>query len=139
LSKPIEAIFDAHRPLTQDKLLPVLNEVQKVSGALGSQTINLIADAFNLSRAEVKATVTFYSDFTDVPRSRPSVQICQAEACQAMGARDLMAHLQNVWSGHYDIEVVYCLGHCACAPAIRVNGCDHARLTVDRLNSVLEV
>ncbi|MDA1074888.1 MAG: NAD(P)H-dependent oxidoreductase subunit E [Proteobacteria bacterium] len=139
MSKPIETIFDAHRPLSQDKLLPVLIEVQKISGALSGETINLIAQAFNLSRAEVKATASFYSDFTDAPRSLPNVQNCQAEACQAMGARDLLAHLKDVWSEHYDIEVVYCLGHCACAPAIRLNGCDHARLTVDRLNSVLKV
>jgi formate dehydrogenase subunit gamma len=127
MSEPIDDILEAHKPLNQDQLLPVLIALQAQIGAITASAVAAVADAFNLSRAEIVATVSFYTDLHTTPDPRPTVQVCQAEACQAMGARALKNHLESTWIKDVRIEAVYCLGHCACAPAIRVNRMDIAR------------
>ena len=55
----------------------------------------LIAHELNLSRAEVHGVISFYHHFRTQPPGRHVVQICRAEACQALGARALEAHAKK--------------------------------------------
>ena len=48
-----------------------------------------LAEVFSLSAAEVQGVISFYHDFRDQPASSRAVQICCAEACQAVGSREL--------------------------------------------------
>ncbi len=84
----------------------------------------------NLSRAEVHGVVSFYHDFRRTPPGRHVVRICRAEACQAMGARQLESDVKGALGidfhettddGVFSLEPVYCLGNCACSPAIMID------------------
>lgn len=123
-------------------LLPILHAMQKTFGHVPKPAIPLIAARLNLSRAEVHGVVSFYHDFRAEPEGRHVLRICQAEACQSMGATgyfvDLLARLGlnaggTTADGRLTVEPVYCLGLCATAPAALLDGEPHGRLDAGRL------
>ncbi len=128
-------------------LLPILHHVQEAVGHIPSSAVPLIAEGLNLSRAEVHGVVTYYHHFRTEPPGRHAIQICQAEACRAMGAQALMAHAQQRLGcaahgrsadGRYSLEPVYCLGLCAMSPAIMVDERPHARLSAQRFDKLVQ-
>lgn len=118
-------------------LLPILHEVQKEFGCVPDEALRTIAEALNLSRAEVHGVASFYHDFRKEPAGRHVLKICRAEACQSMGgdalADGVRAALGIDWhettpDGRVTLEPVYCLGLCSCAPAAMLDGDLHGRL-----------
>jgi len=126
-------------------LLLVLHAVQDALGYIPPGVIPRIASGLNLSRAEVHGVVTFYHYFRSHPPGRTTVEICRAEACQAVGSDALAAHAQKTLGvdfhattadGALSLEAVYCLGNCACGPSIRVGGRLHGRVTPQRFDEL---
>jgi len=126
-------------------LLEILHSVQNELGCVPPESVPLIADALNLSRAEVHGVVSFYHHFREHAPGRYVVQLCRAEACQSMNARALeelvRARLrigfgETTTDGRVTLEAVYCLGNCACAPAMMVNGELHGRVTPERVGEL---
>jgi len=114
---------------------------------ISEEAIRQIASALNLSRADVYGVVNFYHDFRTEPTGRHVVRICQAEACQAMGGRELTAHAEQALGiglhqtsddGAVTLEPVYCLGNCACSPAVMIDERLHGRVTAQKLDGLLE-
>ncbi|MFP6826049.1 MAG: formate dehydrogenase subunit gamma [Pseudohongiellaceae bacterium] len=110
-------------------LLPILHRLQDELGFIPPALLAVIAAGLNLSRAEVHGVASFYHYFRSSPPGRNSIQICRAESCQAMGSRALEAHAQRTLQckfdqtsadGEFTLLPVYCLGNCACSPAVRV-------------------
>jgi len=125
-----------HKP---GALLPILHAIQNAAGYVPKTSLKPIADALNLSLAEVDGVVSFYHYFCTSRSGAHRVQICRAEACQAMGSRALEAHAkQSLGIGFGEttpdqlitLEPVYCLGNCACSPSVRIDNAVHGR--VDR-------
>lgn len=128
-------------------LLPVLHRVQERLGYIPHQAVGMIAHELNLSRAEVHGVITFYHDFREQPPCKCVVKVCQAEACQAMGAQALTQHAcqrlgaqlhQNSADGAYTLEPTYCLGNCALSPAIMIDGELHGRVSAQRFDALIE-
>jgi formate dehydrogenase subunit gamma len=129
-----------------DSLLPLLHAVQDRVGYIPADTVPSIARALNLSRAEVHGVITFYHDFRTKPPGRNIIRVCRAESCQAMGAHELATHIQERLGiefgetsaeGGYTLEPVYCLGNCACSPAIVVGDDLHGRVTPERFDEII--
>jgi formate dehydrogenase subunit gamma len=127
-------------------LMPVLHAVQERYGCIPVDAVPPIARALNLSRAEVHGVVSFYHDFRSAPAGRHLIRVCRAESCQAMGAVELAAHIQarlgiefgqTSDDGVFTLEPVYCLGNCACSPAIVVGDDLHGRVTPARFDALL--
>lgn len=127
-------------------LLPILHAIQARFGHVPASAQPLIASALNISKAEVHGVVSFYHDFREVPAGRHVIKICRAEACQAMGgtamAEATLARLGIGWhgttaNGAVTIEPVYCLGLCACAPAVLVDDRVVGRVDAARMDTVL--
>lgn len=123
-------------------LLPCLHEVQDRLGFIPADSHAQLAELFSLSAAEVHGVISFYHDFRDQPAASRAVQICCAEACQAVGSRELESHAPQALgvgfgethaSGAFRLERVYCLGNCACGPSIRVGDVVHGRVGVTDL------
>lgn len=122
-------------------MLPILHALQDAFGCVHPAAVPLIADALNLSRAEVHGVIAFYHDFRTAPAGRRIVKICRAEACQANGVEALLAELRArrglAPDGPSDdkltFETVYCLGNCALGPNALVDGEIVARLDAERL------
>ncbi|WP_027682603.1 formate dehydrogenase subunit gamma [Rhizobium leguminosarum] len=118
-------------------LLPILHEVQQEFGYVPQEAMPVIAEELNLSRAEVHGVVTFYHDYRDHPAGRHVLKLCRAEACQSMGGDALAERVktllgidfhQTTLDGGVTLEPVYCLGLCACAPAVMLDGQVYGRV-----------
>lgn len=127
-------------------LLPILHEIQATLGHVPKEAVAPIAEALNLSRAEVHGALSFYHDFREAPPGRRVVKLCQAEACQARGGREVTAAAERrltvalgatTADGAVTLEPVYCLGLCASGPAALVDGRPVGRLAPDDLERLL--
>lgn len=127
-------------------LLPVLHSIQETFGFVPQEAVPMIAAAMNLSKAEIHGVMSFYHDFRSEPAGEHIVHLCRAEACQAMGARELERHArerlgisfgETTADGLITLEPVYCLGNCACSPSIRINDETHARVSTDKFDQLI--
>lgn len=127
-------------------LLPVLHGVQAALGFVPDTAVPRIAQALNLSRAEVHGVISFYHTFRTQPPGRHVVQICRAESCQAMGSRILESHAkarlgvdyrETTPDGRVTLEAVYCLGNCACSPAVRIDDEVFGRVDTDAFDRLM--
>ena len=128
-------------------LLPILHGIQDRIGHIPPEAVAVIADELNLSRAEVHGVISFYHYFRQTPPGRHTVQICQAESCQAMGSARLTAHAkqalgidfhETTTDQEFSLEPVYCLGNCACSPAVMIDDDVYGRVSNDRLSHLLD-
>lgn len=126
-------------------LLPILHEIQDALGYIPATAISAIASALNQSRAEIHGVISFYHQFRLTPPGKHVIQICRAEACQSMGARELEAHAkqtlgvdfhQTTADREITLEAVYCLGNCACSPSVRVDDQVLGRMTTDKFDQL---
>jgi formate dehydrogenase subunit gamma len=125
--------------------LPILHALQEEFGYVDSGAVPLIADALNLSRAEVHGTISFYHDFRTAPPPRRIVKLCRAEACQALGCERLVQDLAREHgilvddhAGSHDavVETVYCLGNCVLGPSAMVDGELIGRVDANRIAAI---
>lgn len=127
-------------------LLPILHALQEEFGYIDEAAEPLIAEALNITRAEVHGVITFYHDFRRAPAGRHVLKLCRAEACQAAGGDPLALRAEarlgvpmgtTAPDGSVTLEPVYCLGLCAVAPSAMLDGRVVARLDEARLDSLL--
>jgi len=141
-----QEIVNKHLGL-EGPMLPILHALQEEFGYVGAEAAPLIAQALNLSRAEVHGVITFYHDFRHELAGRHILKLCRGEACQSMGseelARDLLVKLGIDWhgrtqDGELTVEPVYCLGLCASSPSALLDGEPIARLDAATLAEAID-
>lgn len=128
-------------------LMPLLHAVQEAFGYIPRAAVPMIAQALNLSRAEVHGTISFYHDFRREPPGRHILRLCRAEACQSLGADHLATQVQEKlgigWreatpDGAVTLEPVFCLGLCAVGPSGMLDETPIARLDPEAVTEALE-
>jgi formate dehydrogenase subunit gamma len=150
----------AHRPWSAERaaeiiaaeagregaMLPILHALQTEFGYIDRAAEPMIAEALNVTRAEVHGVVTFYHDFRHEPAGRHVLRLCRAEACQAAGGDALAAEAERrlgtpigttAPGGGVTLEAVYCLGLCATAPSAMLDGRVVGRLDAGRLDALI--
>ena len=140
VASDIIAGFEARPEL----LVQVLVAFIERFGWICEDAIRQLAAELNLSRAEVHGVVSYYHDFRTSPPGRHVIKVCQAESCQAMGSVGLSRHAEQSldMKMHADtaaitLEPVYCLGNCACSPAIMVDGKTYGRVSNERFDAIV--
>jgi formate dehydrogenase subunit gamma len=127
-------------------LIEVLHAIQAELGYVPPAAVPVVASELNLSRAEVHGVVTFYHFFRNAPPGAHTVSVCRAESCQAVGGEALAAHArqrlgvdfhETTPDGRFSLEPVYCLGNCACSPAVMIDGQLHGRVSPERFDALL--
>src|SRR5271169_7165332 len=123
--------------------LVILHALQEAFGYVPEPAIPMVAEALNLSRAEVHGAFTFYHDFRHEPAGRHVLKLCRAEACQAAGGDALAARAEarlgiplgtTAADGSVTLEPIYCLGLCATAPSAMLDGRIVGRLDAPRID-----
>jgi formate dehydrogenase subunit gamma len=111
--------------------LVILHALQEAFGYVPEPAIPMVAQALNLSRAEVHGVFTFYHDFRHKPAGKHVLKLCRAEACQAAGGDAVAARAEaklGIAMGNttpderVTLEPIYCLGLCATAPSAMLDG-----------------
>lgn len=128
-------------------LLPILHAIQDRFGHIPREAVPIIARSLQRTRAEIHGVISFYHHFRTAPPGNHVVRICRAEACQAMGARQLEAHARDTLGIDYHqttvdreitLEPVYCLGNCACSPSVMIDDRVHGRVTPERFDGLID-
>src|SRR5690348_11634005 len=138
-------VIDSHRTV-EGPALVILQALQREFGFISDEAVVLVADALNLTRAEVHGIVTFYHDFRKEPAGRHVLKLCRAEACQAAGGDALAARAEaklgvalgnTTADDRVTLEPIYCLGLCATAPSAMLDGRVVGRLDEARLDALV--
>lgn len=141
----VAVVLESHRK-TPGALLPILHEIHDALGYIPRDAAVRVADALNLSRAEVHGVITYYHDFRSEPPARHVVQVCRAEACQSVGADSLIGQVRERLGcanqvrsadGRFSVEPVYCLGLCASGPSLMIDKRLHARMTQEKFERLV--
>ena len=110
-------------------VLLCLQTLQAHFGYIPRDAVAMIAEACNVTRADAHGVFTFYADLRDTPPPLVPVRLCAAEACQAVGGRELKAKWAQACDDDADLaaltgvdEPIFCLGNCALGPAALVDG-----------------
>jgi formate dehydrogenase subunit gamma len=141
----IQTIIAKHQSMP-GALLPILHSIQEQIGYVPTEAVPLIAQGLNLSRAEVHGVISYYHFFRTKPAGRHVVQLCRAESCQAMGADILVEHAKKTLGcdfhettkdGKFTLLPVYCLGQCACSPAMTMDDDFYARVSIEKFDRLI--
>jgi formate dehydrogenase subunit gamma len=139
-------IIAAHTGREGPALL-ILHALQAVFGCVPREAVPMVAEALNLTRAEMHGIVSFYHDFRSHPPGHHVLQLCRAEACQSLGADAVHARVRQRldvdWhgttaDGEVTLEPVFCLGLCAIGPTAMLDGRPLGRLDADRVAAELD-
>jgi formate dehydrogenase subunit gamma len=127
-------------------LLPILHAIQDTLGFVPDESIPTIAKALNLSRAEVHGVISFYHYFRNTKPGKNTIHLCRAESCQAMGGKHLENHVKSrlgidfhetTADGQFSLEPVYCLGNCACSPAMQIGTEIYGRVSTESFDTTI--
>ena len=130
-----------------EALLEILHDIQAKLHHVPESALPIIAEALNLSRAEVYGVVTFYHDYHLKPQGKHTIKICRAEACQSAGGMGVIAALEKALNiklgettadGNITLEAVYCLGLCPMGPAALIDGKPKAALKANKVNDLVK-
>jgi len=126
-----------------NEVIEILHEIQEAHGYLSDEALRTTAYALNISRAEIHGVVTFYHDFKREKGAKQTIKICRAEACQAVGANELISEAEGHFKTKLDeasitvkLEATYCLGNCALGPAVMVDDELYGRVDMARLKDI---
>lgn len=127
-------------------LLPILHGVQNALGYVPPESVPAIAQGLNLSRAEVHGVISFYHYFRDTPPGKHTIHLCRAESCLSMGEKQLENHVkarlgidfhETTADGKFTLEPVYCLGNCACSPAMQIGEDIYGRVSANSFDAAI--
>jgi NADH-quinone oxidoreductase E subunit len=133
-------------PANRGNLIPVMQDVQEDFGYLSEEAIEELARLMGISANEIYGVATFYTQFRFNPPGRHTIQSCQGTACHVRGGRQILNELeqrlgitagQTTSDGNFGLERVACLGCCALAPVVAVDGKVHAQVTAKKIPSIL--
>jgi NADH:ubiquinone oxidoreductase subunit E len=127
-------------------LIPLLQEIQEACGFIPPESIESIAEALNLSPAEVQGVITFYAGFTLKPKGKYVLRVCRGTACHVKGGRGILRFMKkdlDLDEGEtspdyqFTLETVACLGACFLAPTMMVNRTYFGKLNPTKVTSVM--
>ena len=145
--KKIEQYVSAYKD-TPGALLPLMHAIQDDIGYVPEDSYPFISKAYNLSVAEIHGFVTFYHHFRTHPTGKNVLQVCRAESCQAMGGEEIEMYCKDTLGIDYHqttddnlitLEPIYCLGNCACSPAVMINDNVIGRVSKKKIDNIIRI
>jgi formate dehydrogenase subunit gamma len=128
-------------------VLPALQALQSEFGYVHPDAVPMVASFLNVSVAETHGVLTFYHELRTAPPAATTVSLCGAEACQAVGSRELRAAVSDALApvggrsddGAVDVVEVFCLGNCSLGPAALVGDRLLGRVDLSRLQAAISL
>jgi NADH:ubiquinone oxidoreductase subunit E len=128
-------------------LMLILSDVQKEYGYIPLEVQEVIASEIKIPVSEVYGVVTFYNFFSLTPKGKYVIGVCIGTACYVKGGQNIedkfseLLHIkpgQTTPDGKFTIDSLRCIGACALAPALSINGKVYPKMTVDKVATVLK-
>ena len=134
-------------PPVQGELIPLLQLFQRAYGYISEESVGLIAEHLKVSESHVYGVASFYAQFRFQPPGDTIVRVCQGTACHVQGGEQLSREVHKALHIHpgevtldkkYSFEEVACLGCCAQAAVVEINGKIYGKMTPDHLIKALK-
>lgn len=128
-------------------LMMILSDVQKKFGYIPFEAQELISALTGIPQSEIYGVVTFYSFFSLTPKGKYVIGVCLGTACYVKGSQNVVDKFATLLGiepggttpdGLFTLDVLRCVGACAIAPAISVNGRVHPQVNVDKVAGIIE-
>ena len=128
-------------------LMPVLQKAQDIYGYLPIEVQKIVATEMDISLEKIYGVVTFYSQFSLMPKGKYKISVCLGTACYVKGSGDIYDKLiqklgikggECTADGKFSLEACRCIGACGLAPVMTVNDDVYGRLTVDQVQNILD-
>jgi NADH-quinone oxidoreductase E subunit len=141
----VKEIAEAHG---QDKgsLIPILQSIQEENGFLSPEAVAEVADVLGIHESQIYGVATFYTQFRFLKPGEHQIRVCQGTACHVRGAESLLDFFksdlgiepgQTTEDGKFSLERVACLGCCALAPVMVIDGEVYGHLTTAKAEKIL--
>ncbi|MDP4266339.1 MAG: NADH-quinone oxidoreductase subunit NuoE [Bacteroidota bacterium] len=143
----LEEIFKRHAHAKRDSLIPILQEIQDKMGYLSEEAVVSVGQHLNIATSKIYGVATFYNQFRFEPKGKNHVMVCRGTACHVLGSQTVLEAIENKLKikagqtsrdGLFSIEVVACIGACGLAPVLNINGNFHAKVTVEKIDEIIE-
>ncbi|MFH1538719.1 MAG: NAD(P)H-dependent oxidoreductase subunit E [bacterium] len=127
-------------------VIRALAKAQEIFGCLPREVQSRLAKGLGIPLSEVYGIVTFYSFFSLVPRGKHTISSCQGTACYVRGGKRVLEALEKTLDvevgettedREYSLESIRCMGACALAPVVRVDGDVYRRVMPKKVKSIL--
>ena len=143
--KKIEEICDRHAA-EPTPLIVILSDIQNEYGYVPLEVQEVVSRKTGISVAEIYGVVTFYSFFTLKPSGRYVIGCCLGTACYVKGSQRIVDQFadilgiqpgQTTKDGLFTLDALRCIGACAAAPAVVINGKIHARVEPNQVSGII--
>lgn len=147
ISTPIDSILERFKGSQRDSLIPILECIQEENGYIPEEAIIKVGRFLKLPASKIYGVATFYDYFRFEPSAKYNISICNGTACHLLGSGKALKDLENELNitagqitrdGAFRLEPVSCIGACASAPVVKINGEYHKNLTPENLKSIVE-
>ncbi len=147
MNSSVDQILEKHPNAKRDSLIPILQEIQDAQGYISKDSVASISCHLGLPSSKIYGVATFYNQFRFEPNGRYHIQVCRGTACHVKGSVKILETLRRELKiepgkssrdGQFSLEVVACIGACGLAPAITVNGEVYAKVSPDKVKSILK-
>lgn len=128
------------------ELIAILHKAQGIFGYLPMVVQSHIAKKLNINVSRVYGVVTFYSFFTMVPKGEYVINVCLGTACFVRGAQPVLEKFEELLGikngettsdGKFTITSLRCVGACALAPVVQINGKTYGNVKLDEVAKIL--
>lgn len=141
------AILSKYSQPTPSDLIPILQQIQDAYGYLPQNVLNEITAGTRIPLSKIYGVVTFYSQFSLVPRGKHTIKVCTGTACHIKGATDIKKKLTEALHIHegettkdykFTYEPVACVGTCFLAPVMMIDDRYYGKLTSEKTEDILK-
>lgn len=133
-------------PREPHQLIPILQYCQSNNGYISREAVRQISDFLGVSEAQIYGVASFYTQFRFEKPGDHQVRICLGTACHVQGGELLSQEIQSILGikpgeispdNKFEFHEVACLGCCAQAPVVEIDGRIYGKMTRKKLQKVL--
>ena len=142
----IAEIIEAY-PADRRFALAALQDMQHAFNYIPEEGLAALAEHLGCAVAQLYSMATFYKALSLTPKGEHIIKICNGTACHLRGSMNLATELkrdlgiepgETTEDGAFSVELVNCLGSCALAPVMLVDGTYHNKLRVEQIPGIIE-
>lgn len=146
MSEFLETILEG-RKSQPHQLIEVLHDIQQEEGYISRKSGSTISRELGVPLIEVYRVANFYKAFSLEPRGKHIITLCSGTACHVRGANPLLNQAMGLLDveegeatedGLFTVESVNCIGTCALAPVVVLNGVYHPHMTPAKLRALIK-
>ena len=146
LLERITDVLDAY-PREQRYALAVLQDMQRLFGYVPREGLEKLSVHLDRPLAALYALATFYKALSLKPKGKHIIKVCDGTACHIRGSTNLIGDIKRTLGigpdettedGVFSLELVNCVGACALAPVMVIDGTYYGKVTMESLPGIFK-